>query len=78
MAHKHWPADHPYYELAPTCDLPTKKACDERWTQYLHFHLGTPCEKRVEPGNKVATCILRPGADERGMAPSRDDRGAVE
>lgn len=29
--HKHWPKDHPRYESAPVCDLPTKKACDERW-----------------------------------------------
>ena len=32
--HKHWPKDHPYYERAPWCDLPTKKACDERWREH--------------------------------------------
>lgn len=32
-SHKHWPKDHPHYDAAPVCDLPTKKACDERWRE---------------------------------------------
>ena len=32
--HKHWPESHPRYASAPWCDLPTKKACDQRYAQW--------------------------------------------
>lgn len=63
MAHKHWPKDHPNYEQAPTCPL-LKKDCDALWTAYLHFHEGEPCDKRVLPGNVLATCV-------KGMSPEK-------
>lgn len=63
--HKHWPEDHPFYERAPWCDLPTKGACDQRWTEFLHGHPGHRCVKRIQESktkkgqpNKLATCIL--------------------
>jgi hypothetical protein len=34
MSHKHWPADHPFYEAAPTCDLRTKAECDKRFSAW--------------------------------------------
>lgn len=69
MAHTHW--DEPGH---PICDLPTMKACDERWTQYQHGHLGEPCVKAIQESktkkgqaNKLATCTLV-RTPERGMS----------
>lgn len=49
----------------PVCRFPTKKACDENFTQYQHGHLGTPCVKQQQPSkskrgqmNKTETCVL--------------------
>lgn len=63
--HKHWPEDHPFYARAPICPHPTKKKCDEQWTQFQHGHSGTPCIKEIQESkskrgqmNKVATCTL--------------------
>lgn len=63
--HKHAAPDSPGYDLRPWCPHPTKKACDEVWTQYQHGHLGTPCVKQIQPSkskrgkmNKIETCIL--------------------
>lgn len=63
--HKHWPGDDPRYASAPWCLLPTKKACDEVWTQFQHGHMGVACVKAIQPSktrkgeaNKIATCTL--------------------
>jgi hypothetical protein len=63
--HKHWPEDHPQYERARWCDLPTKGACDTRFTQYQHGHLGRPCVKMIQESkshrgrmNKIETCSI--------------------
>ncbi len=34
MSHKHWPKDHPRYASAPTCELSTKKLCNERYARW--------------------------------------------
>lgn len=61
--HKHWPKDHPFYEMAPFHEA-TRKECDEMWRWYMHGHEGQPCEKQVLPGNKTATCVLTMSPDE--------------
>lgn len=60
MSHTHGPE-----EGRPTCRFPTKKACDEYWTQFQHGHLGVPCVKEVQMSatrkgqpNKIATCTI--------------------
>lgn len=72
MSHSHWPTREPFTLLAQTrrCNLP-KAECDALWSAYQHHHEGQACVKRVEPGNAQATCVLRPGASERGMKAGR-------
>lgn len=70
MTHSHWEpgllerifVNQP---PAPICDMATKKLCDERFTTYLHGHLGKPCVKQIQPSkskrgkmNTLATCVL--------------------
>ena len=52
--HKHWPEDHPFYERAPFCDLPTKGACDQRWTEFQHGHAGQACVKDYRIAEKTS------------------------
>ena len=57
MSHSHWPKSWPEFNTR-RCSLP-KKDCDALWAAYLHDHVGLPCRKLVQPGNKIATCTLR-------------------
>lgn len=57
-------SNHSHYP-GITCTGPLNKSqCDELWRRYQHGHEGVPCEKRVLPGNKIATCIT-------GMTPEQ-------
>lgn len=87
-SHTHWPQDlidrlFVNAPPAPICDLPTRKACDQRWTEHQHGHPGQPCVRRImesktRPGreNKRPTCVLqRFGADAEVPEATPDPEG---
>ena len=62
MSHSHWDAKRfPEANRLSRHEM-LKAECDALWTAYLHGHEGTPCDKRVEEGAKVALCVMRPNA----------------
>jgi len=68
--HKHWPVDHPYYEAAPTCDLPTKKACDLRYRAWQ-------AERKATHETKIAAAKVAE-AERREAAYKRHVRGTLD
>lgn len=67
MAHTHGRRDEAGKPIKADCALSAPE-CAERWTQFLHGHLGAPCHKVIQPSkskrwemNTQETCdFVRP------------------